>query len=326
MKRAVLLLLLISPACLWAYDFSLTLPQDSAYGGFGNNTELEHTGGIIPCFSTSVGKSGDLYISAWFKIAYEYEKTFFIGEFLNAEFSWSIKNIKIKSGSIPYAAPLDYITEDFFNGIQASFDTNIGTFNAGGWENPDIAGMIRAKAVLPVKQFIISMGGCLQTAKADEQTEIGLTGELGGSWIMPTAFLSQLSLLGRYVSGRTDNIYPFVPVNAKPYGNMMQAKLSGISSLLLDYSAKLHPTVSAGLSASYFIRNDKEANTVYPVNPVDSGSALGSELFGRAVWNPFTDFSVNIGAGFFIPSSDNMIFKTSDAQWRVELGFSLIVY
>lgn len=397
MRRVVLLLLLIFPASLRAYDFGVTLTQDVGYGGIGSGAKLDYEGGLIPYFTASFGDSGYLYISAWAKIVYEYERIYFTGELLHTEFSWRVNNFKIRAGRIPYAAPLDFIAEGFFDGVQASFDTKIGTFNAGGWytgllykksanitmtpedllsynayldyrhfsntyfasrrvlaavgwENPDIAGMIRAKAavlgqidlngdgtpynsmyisakaLIPVKRFVISTGVCLQMAKAGSDTGIGLAGELGGSWIAPTPFSSRLSLVGRYSSGKTGSIDPFVPITTKPQGDVLQARLSGISTFLLDYSAKLHPTVSAGLSASYYIRNDKETYTAYPVNPADNGgSALGCELFGRAVWNPLTDLSVNLGAGIFLPSTGDVNPKAG-VQWRVELGLSLVVY
>jgi len=398
MKRIVLLLLLIFPACLWAYDFGVAFNQDLGYGGIGSNTGVDYTGGFIPYFSTSFGDSGDLYVSAFVKVVYEYEKTTFVGEFLHTELSWRFNNFKIRAGRIPYAAPLDFIIEGFFDGAQVLYDTKIGTFNAGGWytgllykksanititpedivsyytdldygdfsntyfasrrmltavgwEHPAIAGMIRgkaallgqfdlndtdtpynsmyisAKAAMPVKKFVISTGGCIQTAKAGDETVIGLAGELGCSWIAPTPFYSQFSLIGRFSSGKTDSIYPFVPVTAKFQGNVLQANLSGISAFFLDYTAQLHQTVSAGLTASYFIRSDKVTYAGYPVmNPADnSGSALGCELFGQAVWNPFIDLSFNLGAGIFLPSMGNVNPK-ADTQWRLELGLILVLY
>jgi len=152
---------------------------------------------------------------------------------------------------------------------------------------------------------------------------LGLAGELGGSWIVPTPFFSQLSFIGRFSSGKTDNIYPFVPVTTKPQGNVLQARLSGISALSFDYAVQPHPTFSAGLTASYFILSDKE---VYQVNPVDnSGTALGCDLFGRAIWNPLTDLSLTMGAGVFLPSFGNVNPK-ADMQWRFELGLVLVIY
>jgi hypothetical protein len=133
MKRIVFLLLIIFPACLWAYDFGVSFNQDLGFGGVGSATETDYLAGFIPYFSTSVGSSGDLYVSAFVKVVYEYEKTAFLGEFLHTEFSLRFNNFKIRAGRIPYAAPLDFVAEGFFDGAQVSYDTKLGTFNAGGW-------------------------------------------------------------------------------------------------------------------------------------------------------------------------------------------------
>jgi hypothetical protein len=395
MKRIVFLLLLIFPVCLGAYEFGASLNQELGFGGIGSTSETDYTGGLVPYFSTSVGSSGDLYVSAWIKVVYEYEETVFVGEFLRTEFSWNFDKLKIRAGRIPYAAPLDFIAEGLFDGAQVSYDTNIGTFSAGGWytgllykksakitmtpedivsyyttldygdfpntyfaskrmlmaagwENSAIAGKARvraditgqidlngagiaynsayfsAKAVMPVKQFILSAGGCLEAAKAGDETGFGMAGELGFSWIVPASFYNRLSLVGRFSSGEAGGVNAFVPVTTKPQGDVLQARLSGISALFLDYTAQLHPTVSAGLTASYFFRNDEVTYIVYPAAG-GSGSALGCELFGRAVWTPFTDLSVNLGAGIFLPSMGNVNPKAG-AQWRLELGLILVIY
>jgi hypothetical protein len=398
MKRIVILLLLIFPACLWAADFGASLNQEFGYGGIGGETEMDYLAGLIPYFSTPLGNSGNFYISAQVKAVYEYETFAVVGELLHTELSWNFNSFKIRAGRIPYAAPLDFIAEGFFDGAQFSLDTNIGTFNLGGWytgllykksanititpedfisyytaldygdfsntyfaskrmlmavgwEHPAIAGMIRARAdvtgqidlngtdiaynsayfsaktLIPVKQFIFAAGGCFQMAKAGEETGYGAAGELGFLWIMPASFSSRLSLVGRYGSGETGGINAFVPITTKPQGGVLQAKLSGISALFLDYTAQLHQTFSAGLTASCFIRNDEVTYTVYPVaNPVDnSGSVLGSELFGRIVWDPLTDLSFTLGAGIFLPSLGNVNPK-ADAQWRLELGLLLVLF
>ena len=397
MKRIVLLLLLIFPAYLHAYDFGVSLNQELGYGGTGGDNEMDYTGGLIPWFSSSLGNSCDLYISAFVKVVYEYEQTVFLGELLRTELSWRFDNFKIKLGRIPYAAPQDFIAEGFFDGAQVLYDTKIGTFYAGGlytgllykksanitmtpedtllyytlldydkfsdtyfasrrmlavvgWEYPEIAGKIRgkaallgqidlnnvdnpynsmyisAKAAIPVKQFIISTGISAQVAKPNKETEIGLAGELGVLWIMPTSFYSQFSLIGRFSSGKTDSLSPFIPITTAPQGSVLQAKLSGLSAFFMDYYLKPGSTVAAGLTISYFYLNDKGTFTSYPLNSADTGgSALGGELFGRMVWNPLTDLSLSMGAGIFLPSMGNANPK-ADKQWRLELGLILILY
>jgi hypothetical protein len=396
MKKIIVLLLLCFPVCLWAFDFGVELNQDAVFGG-GNDTEVDYSAALIPHFAVSLGESADLYVSAAVEAIYEYEEFSFVAELLHTEISWRSGNLKIRAGRIPYADPLGFTVEGFFDGAQVLYDTKLGTFNAGGWytgllykrnanitmtpddavsyytaldygnfsgtyfasrrilmaagwEHPSIAEMIRlkaavfgqidlndtdnpynslylsAKAAIPVKQFIIALGACMQMAKAGDETGVGIAGELGVLWIVPTSFYSQLSLIGRFSSGGTGGIDPFVPITTKPQGGVLEAKLSGLSAFFLDYAAQLRPTLNAGLTASCFIRNDKETYTSYPVTAADNdGSVLGGELFGRVTWNPLTDLTFNAGGGIFLPSLGNVNPK-ADFQWRVELGLLFVLY
>jgi hypothetical protein len=394
----LLLMILIFPVSLTAAEFGITLDQELGFGGIGSDAEIDNVTGLIPYFSTSIGNSSSFYISAFLKGVYEYETFVFVAELLHTEFSWKNDSFKIRVGRIPYAAPLDFIAEGFFDGLQAFYDTKIGTFSAGGWytgliykksanitmtaddlisyytdldygefadtyfasrrilmsidwENPAIAGQIRvkggvmgqidvndtyspyhsvyftAKGAIPVKDFILAAGGSLQIANANDEVGIGLAGELGAAWILSSSFFSQLSLIGRFSSGETDGLTAFSPVTTKPQGNVLQARLSGISALFLDYTAQLHKSVNAGLTASYFFRSDEETHLVYPVmNPIDdTGFALGCEFFGRVVWTPLTDLDITFGAGIFLPYLGNVNPKAG-TQWRLELGIVLVIF
>jgi len=397
MKKNILLLLICFPVCLWAFDFGLDLNQNLGYSGIEDDADWDYSAALIPHFSTSLGASGSLYVSAAFEAVYEYEKWAFVPELLHTEISWHFGDFRLRAGRIPYADPLGFTVEGFFDGAQVLYETSAGTFNAGGWytgllykksanitmtyndndsyytpldyskfsdtyfasrrvlmavgwEHPSIAEMLRlrtavfgqydlndadilyhsmyvsAKAAIPVKQFVFTMGGCLQMAKTepkfDDETGIGLAGELGALWITPTSFYSRLSLIGRFSSGNSGDIDPFIPITTNPQGDVLEAKLSGISAFYLDYTAQLRTDVLAGLTASYFIRND---NSTYSGYPAGDGSALGGEFFGRVTWSPLTDLSLNFGAGIFLPSLGDVAPKAGP-KWRVELALALVLY
>ncbi|GBU27056.1 hypothetical protein R84B8_00577 [Treponema sp. R8-4-B8] len=399
MKKFIVILLLCFPICLWAFDFGVDLNQEFDFSGIKDDTTLDYTAALIPHFSASLSSSADLYISAAFEAVYEYEEFSFVPELLRTEILFRFDDFRIKVGRVPYADPLGFTVEGFFDGVQVLYDTSIGTFNVGGWytgllykrdanitmtandydsyyipldyskfldtyfasrrvlaavgwEHPSIAQSIRlraavfgqydlndtdtlyhsmyisAKAAVPVKQFIITIGGCMQMAKVvtkvDEETGIGLAGELAALWIVPTSFYSQLSLIGRISSGKSDSIAPFVPITAKPQGDVLEANISGISAFYLDYAAQLHKTVLAGLTASYFIR-DGETYAGYPLTGTSSGIALGGEFFARVTWNPLTDVSLNLGAGIFLPIMGD-VSPDADPQWRVQLALRLVIY
>jgi len=404
MKKIIVILLICFPICLWAFDFGVDLNQELGFDGINDKTNIDYTAALIPHFSTDLGTEGNLYISAAFEAVYEYEKWTLLAELLHTEISFNFGDLRLRAGRIPYADPLGFTVEGFFDGLQVLYDTSIGTFSAGGWytgllykksanitmtpndfdsyyipldynnfpdtyfaskrvlmalgwEHPSIGESIRfrtaifgqydlnntdsygytlddidryhsmylsAKVVIPVKQFVIAMGGCVQMAKVDDETGIGLAGELAASWIIPASFQSQLSLIGRYSSGKTDSIDPFVPITTNPQGDVLEAKLSGISAFYLDYTVQLHKTVLAGLTASYFIRNDKETYSGYPAGTGD-GIALGGEFFTRVTWSPLTDLSFIFGTGIFLPSMGN-VNPEADPQWRVDLALKLVIY
>jgi len=245
--------------------------------------------------------------------------------------------------SYSYDLDLDY--DNFANTYFASKRVLM----AFGWEHPSIAEAVRlrtavfgqydlndsdiyhsmyiaAKAAIPVNQFVITMGGCMQIAKIGDETGIGFAGEVAALWIIPASFYSQFSLIGRFSSGKTDGLDPFIPITTISQGNVLEAKFSGISVFSLDYTAELHPAVSTGLTASYFIRSDKETFMVYPVDIADNkGTALGGEFFGRLTWDMLTDLSFNFGAGIFLPSMGDVNPK-EEPQWYVELGLIFVLY
>jgi hypothetical protein len=396
MKR-IIFLLMCFPACLWAFDFGVSLNQDFGFSGISDNTDIEYSASLTPYLSTYLGSSGYLFVSAALETFYENEQFIFTGELLHTELSLRFNNLKIRAGRIPYTTPLDFIIEGFFDGAQILYDTAAGTFYAGGWytgllykksanititpedfisyytaldyddfsdtyfasrrmlmsvgwEHPSLAGMVRlkaalsgqidlndastlynsmyvsAKAALPIKRFILTAGGCMQMAETGDETGFGAAGELGVLWIIPSPFYSQLSLSGRYSSGKTDSIDPFVPVTTKPQGNILEAKLSGLSAFFLDYTARLHPTILTGLTASYFIRGDTETYISYPADPINNnGLALGGEIFAKIIWIPLTDIRLNLGGGIFLPTLGN-VNPDAAARWRMELGLVFVIY
>jgi hypothetical protein len=249
---------------------------------------------------------------------------------------------------VSYDTPVDY--DDFLNTyfaprrLLASLD----------WEHPSFAGLLYLKAALsaqmdftdgeekfhsqyvtlkvsvPVKSFGFELGGSLETtepAVEDKKFNIAFAWDLGVFWTLPTSFNSQLSLTGRFASGNTGGITgAFVPLTGKLYGNILRAKLSGISMLNLDYTARLAESFGMSLTASHFVRNDQGTYTAYPVNIADNtGHFLGTELFALFAWSPFSDLRLNFGGGAFLPVLGN-VNRNERIQWRAELTAILALY
>jgi hypothetical protein len=191
---------------------------------------------------------------------------------------------------------------------------------------------IAGKVILPVKAFgggfsygfSLDLGACLQLIQQSGDFGTGFAAELGFSFVPPIGPNSKLSLLARYASG--GNAFAFLPVTTIGQGNILGAKLSGISMLSADYSAQLCNTLQAGISSSYFIRNDLKTYSGYPLPEGDGkGYFLGNEFFARLLWSPFSDIQVNLGGGIFLPSMGDAG-PRAENSWRVELNAILYLY
>ena len=184
-----------------------------------------------------------------------------------------------------------------------------------------------AKLTFPLDRYTVDVGGCFELLQDDGDTKTAFAAEFGASVLPPLSFPSRLSLLGRYTSGGIgdDSLVAFQPLTVKTQGEIYKAILSGVSMASLDYIIQLHRSFSMGITSSYFIRSDEKTFQGYPVKDATSkGKFLGNEFFGRLLWNPLSDFQMNLGAGVFMPSLGN-VETDADNSWRVELNvvFSL---
>jgi hypothetical protein len=167
---------------------------------------------------------------------------------------------------------------------------------------------LTTRLTMPVEAFVIDLGGCLETIQDSGDSGVAYAGELGFDWIFPVFAQSQLSLLGRFSSGTEENstVRAFQPVTTMTQGNVLKARLSGLSMVLLDYTARFDRFVSAGFSASFFTES--------------GGSFLGNEFFGKLYWSPTSDFWLNLGCGVFFPHRENT------ATLRLELNAILSIF
>jgi hypothetical protein len=283
--------------------------------------------GIRLSYSSSVGRFG---LGAWYTGLLYKDTTVF-----NMTMEDEMKN----------AAPLDF--KDFSN----TYFAPRRMLASLEWEHPAIAEILRTKfavigqfdltdiesklntqyfvlkLALPVKSFLFEAGGTLETIQADSKSYMAFAGEAGISWTLPASFNSRILLTGRYSSGRiSDSITAFIPVTTKYYADIFQAKMTGISIVTLNYSARFLESLGVSLAASYFIRNDLVTANSYPVADADEGGYyLGAEVFIRFIWSPVSDLQFNLGGGAFVPSlGDN--WPEAKPVWKVELTAVLAVF
>jgi len=206
--------------------------------------------------------------------------------------------------------------------LSASFTAQ---FDVNGRPNPYHSQYVTVKAGAPFRQFAFELGGALQIAQDAGDVGAALAGEIGAAWDLPLAFRSRLSFNGRFASGSKNSLVAFVPVTTLDHGSVLKAKLSGISALNLDYTARILQTLSSSIAMTYFIRSDLGTYTGYPALAGGDGNALGGELFGRVIWGPVSDLRLNAGGGVFLPGMGNVA-PNAKPQWRIELNLTIACY
>jgi len=240
---------------------------------------------------------------------------------------------------LSHAVDLDY--SDFYN----SYFASRRALAAFGWEHPALKEFINlrvsilgqfdftgsglhsqylaAKVTVPIRDFVFDLGGCVELIEDSGEFGIGLAGELGVAWMLPTRIEDRLSLLGRFSSGNFDDsaMCAFQPLTTNPQGDMLQTKLSGVSIISLAYLGRFHRTLSAGLSSSYYIGSDKSTNTIVG----NEGFFWGLDFYGRLLWSPVSDIQLSLGSGIFLPALGNAA-PGADPRWRVELGLVISLY
>ena len=196
--------------------------------------------------------------------------------------------------------------------MMGQFDLN-GRYRASHYHNQ----YLMARASLPLQRFIFDLGGVFELAQAtgngsNGNTEIltAFAADAGIHWAPPAQFPNMLSLTCRFSSGEGDSLSAFTPITAASYGEILQAGISGLCIISLTYTARLHHTFSASMNVSHFISMG------------NSASSLGTELFGRLIWSPVSDLSLNLGGGAFLSAHGNSE-NDLDTRWRIELAATL---
>jgi len=125
-------LLLVPCFFVQAADFGLIIDQNVGVGGVGSENDFDYAGAIIPRLSGLIGDVGDFYISASVEVDY-LKKWSWVPELLRTDVYLRSGNLGFRIGRMYYSDPLGYVAEGLFDGVNLTFDTDFGTFNAGGW-------------------------------------------------------------------------------------------------------------------------------------------------------------------------------------------------
>ena len=178
-----------------------------------------------------------------------------------------------------------------------------------------------AKAGKPVNNFIFEFGGGLEivmeSSESEKPVKLAFAGDAGLSWILPTNIFSRLSLTGKIASWQMENdISEFTPITTVYYGEILKHKMSGLTVLSLNYSARLNEAFGTSLTASCFYRYDEDSEEL---------RGPGTEITGRLIWSPLSDLQLNLGGGAYLPALSNT--GTSDkSRWFVGLSAILSIF
>jgi hypothetical protein len=131
---------------------------------------------------------------------------------------------------------------------------------------------LAARYMVPVKnRFELNLDGAVEALESSDDWGLAFVASLEAAYLPPTAFQDRLSLGFRWASGQTDDtVWAFVPVSGVAQGNVLRAKLSGISIISQQYSARFHRSFAMDAAIRYFFRSN-DATFVDP--ELDSGSA-----------------------------------------------------
>jgi len=164
------------------------------------------------------------------------------------------------------------------------------------------------KAIIPFGAFSVDLGGSFELIEANNKTSPAFILEATPAWRNNIHYVS----LGiKYASGKSDGMAAFLPLTTNAPGQIWKPKLSGITILSLDYTARLYETLSVGFYPAYYILNGSGSN-----------GKNGGEIFGAAYWSPSPDISINLGAG----ASYGNVVHDEKASWRVALNVVLSLF
>jgi len=167
---------------------------------------------------------------------------------------------------------------------------------------------LTGKAIIPFGAFSVDLGGCFELIETNNKTNTAFAVEAAPAWRNAVHYVS---FIIKYASGKSGGVAAFLPLTANAQGQIWKPKLSGITILSLDYTARLYETLSVGFYPSYFVLNGSGSN-----------GRNGGEIFGAVYWSPSPEISVNLGAG----ASFGNVVPDEKASWRVALNAVLSLF
>jgi hypothetical protein len=176
-------------------------------------------------------------------------------------------------------------------------------------------------------RYVLSIPGGFDVAAAGGAAFMGkvtnraaLAGTLEGGWRLPGARAGRLSLGARWASGEGSSTTAWFPVVTEAQGTVIEAGFSGLMALAARWEARLLSGISGELGLRYFLRTDLATFDDPWLEEKNKSYLLGLEPSGSLLWMPFSDISLRLGGGVFLPRTGGAFRDGAPVYWRLTLG------
>ena len=177
--------------------------------------------------------------------------------------------------------------------------------------------LLRHSLVYKTLDFVIA--GAVQLEHTEYEglrTAYALSAEAGIQG--PGSLSDRFSLGLRWASGDGPHMAAFFPLIREAQGTVLKPHFSGIMVIRANYQALLFPTFSAQLGGRYLLRTD--SSTFSDPDLTDDSYLLGAEIDGSLLWIPFSDLSISLAGGIFLPQTGGAMNSDAPVRWTISLG------
>jgi hypothetical protein len=328
MKKVLLLLASVfhlGAFSLHAFDFGLVFSQNAKMDAPAfdfNKTDFDISGVLLPRFTTLLGETGSLYISA--AINYEFKTSdnsfAIIPELTRTDVNFNLGNINLNIGRMFYSDPLGTTANGLFDGAQATFITPNGNIRVGSW----YTGLLyrdRAAITMTLNELKASYD------KVDY-------GDFAGTYFAPSRIMAALEYdhpsLAGFLDLKTSILAQFDAGDEKLNSQYLTAALSipvksfifdlGGCFELIEYYDETTPAFSANVGLTYIlptklenhiklswryssgVSEDKTIGAFLPITTVSQGELVEAKFSGLSL------LSLDFTGRLTDPLSANMAF------------------
>jgi hypothetical protein len=176
----------------------------------------------------------------------------------------------------------------------------------------------------PETSLALELGGTAALAArtdTDPACAFSASGKL--DWDPPGGPWDRTTLLVRYISEESgDALTSFPAVTTMVPGYVLRVAPAGLAVVQGAYRALLYQALSGELGAAYFFRTgDTAARGAFGAEAAREDSPfLGGELRTSFTWVPFSDLSLSLDCGLFIPQWGTYFASDTSLPWRISGG------